>query len=178
MVLPACTPASILLETLLENRMQATGCSRRSLWRREDVAVDFAALSVPFVCCQWRSETLPLCSRGSLLQPAQAGRCRVTVPSAAPPPAPVQLIQCEGRKCHSSYPGPRQGQALPGSCLPQTPPAAPAMDRWYLGESPKPALSFLRSGDHPLLSNTPIGSPELWEKQKWERQAVLIKAPQ
>ncbi|XP_021062581.2 sodium/potassium-transporting ATPase subunit gamma isoform X2 [Mus pahari] len=47
------------------------------------------------------------------------------------------LIQCEGRKCHCSHPSPRQGQALPGSCVLQTPPAAPAMDRWYLGGSAK-----------------------------------------
>ncbi|XP_021028619.1 sodium/potassium-transporting ATPase subunit gamma isoform X1 [Mus caroli] len=47
------------------------------------------------------------------------------------------LIQCEGRKCHRSHPSPRQGQAFPGSCVPQTPPAAPTMDRWYLGGSAK-----------------------------------------
>ncbi|KAM7086751.1 FXYD domain-containing ion transport regulator 6 [Molossus nigricans] len=68
-------------------------------------------------------------------QPAQAGTRRGL---PAPPPCPVcpvrLWLRCGGREGYSpSRPSQRPLQTLPAG----TRPAAPAMDRWYLGGSPK-----------------------------------------
>lgn len=119
---------------------------------------------------------------GPLLQPAQAGRFRVRVPSPAPPPASFLLsqpssssvkegsatvpIQAPGKGRHSLAPAYlRHLQQL----LPWT------GGTWVsLPSLGLPALLNLDSGEHPWLSYTPADSSQLWEKQKWERQAALI----
>lgn len=119
---------------------------------------------------------------GPLLQPAQAGKFRVRVPSPAPPPASFLLsqpssssvkegsatvpIQAPGKGRHSLAPAYlRHLQQL----LPWT------GGTWVsLPSLGLPALLNLDSGEHLWLSYIPADSSQLWEKQKWERQAALI----
>lgn len=153
LVLSACVLASALRRTLRGTLQQHVHCGGR-----EEATVYFVALSIPFFWDTQTSEVrrfFPYPHVGPLLQPAQAGRCRVRVPPSAPPlpysSCPSSVIRHKESVTLPTQ-APRQGQALPGSCVPQTLPAAPAMDRWYLGESSKPvpilALSNLDSGDH------------------------------
>lgn len=94
LVLPACTLSSALLETLLKNTVQTSSCnSKVPVEKGEDVTVYFAVQSVPSVSVCGGQRLFPYPHVGPLLQPAQAGRYRVRVPSPAPPPASFFLSQ-------------------------------------------------------------------------------------
>ncbi|XP_051012285.1 uncharacterized protein LOC127198392 isoform X1 [Acomys russatus] len=58
--------------------------------------------------------------------------------SAAPPPALAQLNQCvKGGSTTLPIQAPGKGRHSLAPAVPQTVPATPAMDRWYLGGSAK-----------------------------------------
>lgn len=167
--------------------MQTTGCNCRVLGERgEDGTVYFAAQSVPSFSACGGQRLFPYPHVGPLLQPAQAGRFRVRVPSPAPPPASFHLSQLSSssvKEVSATVPIEAPGNSrhsLTPVCLRHLQQFLPwTGGTWVsLPSLALPALLNLDSGEHPSLSNIPADSPQLWEKQKWERQAVLIGTSQ
>ncbi|XP_040114017.1 sodium/potassium-transporting ATPase subunit gamma isoform X1 [Oryx dammah] len=95
----------------------------------------------PFLRCSWRSENLP----PSHVEPSPAcpaGRHEVRAPLPAPPPCLCLFLPVgsaglwrEGGRLFAFRPWVTSTSRLSHPL--KTQPAAPAMDRWYLGGSPK-----------------------------------------
>lgn len=125
------------------------------------------ALSSPFLRCPRRSESAP----HSHVDPLDLGPAR---PQAGGPSfllclfLPVGLARAWSHEDTPSIPA-LGHQHLPTFLPLRTQPAAPAMDRWYLGESPDPrppTFSDSNTGVCPVTFQCTSSSPERQEKQK------------
>lgn len=183
LVLPACTLTSVLLGThSADHWLQQQGpCGeRRGCFRL------LCCSERPFLQCLWRSEPLPLPSRGSLA-PTSPGRQLQGKSSLTSPSSCLILLSqfssssVKGGSATVPIQTPGKGRL---SLVPVYLKHFQQLLPWTGGtwvslpSLTLPALSSLDSGDHLPLSNIPIDSPQLWEKQKWERQATLIRTPQ